>query len=238
MKFYKPKLRSPVQVRQPVRVSTQAGTDLKSNLGQAFPIHTGKLFRVQSPAVSLSLKLQTQPLRMTANDWKRRFFPRRMHNSLLFRIGAFTAKEARDSIKYRKNPRNASKPGTPPHAHKPGSRRWFRMIQFGYYNGGVIVGSVYFHNKGNTNLTVPEAQEHGGNKIISFRQVTGKVGKRKESGRVRSQRELEAIRRKIGSREILTQSRKIVAKYKKRSFMEPALLRVKQKNSKLFKGLR
>ena len=235
MKFYKPKLRSPVQVRQPVRVSTQAGTDIKSNLGQAFPIHTGRIFRTQSPAVSLSMKLQTQPLRMTASDWKRRFFPRRMHNSLLFKIGAFTAKEARDSIKYRKNPRNASKPGTPPHAHKPGSRRWFRMIQFGYYNGGVIVGSVYFPNKGNTNLTVPEAQEHGGRKIIQFREPMSGTRRR---NRNRSVQEIERINQAARRGEFRTRTRRVMGKYRKRAFMEPALLRVKQKNSKLFQGLK
>lgn len=236
MKFYKPKLRSPVQVRRPVRVSTQAGSDLQANLGMAFPFHTGKIFRVQSPAVSLSTKLSVQPLRMTAADWKRRFFPRRMHNTLLFKIGAYTAKEARDSIHYRKNPRNASKPGTPPHAHKPGTRRWFRMIQFGYYQGGVIVGSVYFANKGNTNLTVPEAQEHGGRKIIRFRVPSNKMTK--TNRRARSVEERRRITEAAKRGEFKTRTKSMTGRYRKRPFMVPALQKVKNKNSQLFRGLR
>ena len=205
-------------------------------MAMAFPFHTGKVFRTQSPAVALSTKLSIQPLRMTAADWKRRFFPRRMHNTLLFRIGAYTAKEARDSIHYRKNPRNASKPGTAPHAHKPGTRRWFRMIQFGYYNGGVIVGSVYFPNKGNTNLTVPEAQEHGGRKIIKFREPSNKISR--VNRRKRSVDERRRITEAARRGDFKTRTKQKTGRYPKRPFMEPALLKVKKKNSQLFRGLR
>lgn len=236
MKVVKPKLRNPVQIRRPVRMSTQVGTDVNANLGMAFPIHMGKVFRTQSPLVGFSARLQWSPLQMTAAEWKRKFFPRSMHNSLLFKIGAFVSKEARDSIHYRKNPRNASAPGTPPHAHKPGSRRWFRMIQFGYYQGGVIVGSVYFPNKGNTNLTVPEAQEHGGRKIISFRQPLGNNSR--ANRRKRSMDERRRIAEAYRRGEARATTRRVVARYRKRAFMEPALLKVKQKNSQLFRGLR
>lgn len=236
MKTIKPKLRSPVQIRRPVRLSTQVGTDVNANLSMAIPIHMGKVFRTQSPLVGFSPRLQWQSLQMTASEWKRKFFPRSMHNSLLFKIGAFTAKEARDSIRYRKNPRNASAPGTPPHAHKPGSRRWFRMIQFGYYQGCVIVGSVYFPNKGNTNLTVPEAQEHGGRKIIKFREPMDNKVQRNRRKRTADERRNIAEAAKRG--EFKTRTRNITARYRKRPFMEPALLKVKQKNSQLFRGLK
>lgn len=234
MKVIKPKLRSPIQTRNPVRVSTQAGFDTASNLKMAFPVHMGNVVRTQSPLVSLNTKLSSQPLRMTAADWRRRFFPKAQRNSLMAKVGAFVAKQARDLISYRKNPRLSSKPGQPPHAHKPGSRRWFRQIEFGMYQGGVIVGSVYFPNKGNTNLTVPEAQEHGGQKIINFRNI--KSVSRGKDTRVRSRQEIKAIREGIRQGDIKTQSRSVVGRYKKRQFMQPALVKTQQKNRQLFRG--
>jgi hypothetical protein len=94
----------------------------------------------------------------------------------LRRAGAIVRGIMRRLIRYRKNPRIASPPGTPPFAHfKPGIKN---TIQFAVSRNRMIVGPQIARDKPNIS-PVPGALEHGGRTLVKV-QVGGPGPKKKK----------------------------------------------------------
>jgi hypothetical protein len=143
----------------------------------------------------------------------------RINRSPLQYAGVLVMREARQSIRRRKNRELASIPGTPPYSHVEGRIPPFKQIYSvpNWANSQVTVGMIGY---GGT-PAVPGLHEHGGTAIRSVRTRTYLAGRgsahpRRRNGTFRRQyyRDTYAMR---------------MVTYPRRPFMLPALMRIRHR---------
>jgi hypothetical protein len=147
----------------------------------------------------------------------------------LSKAGAFVRTGARTSIRRRKNPNLASRPGTPPYAHATSPFATLKNILFAWdpSSRSVVVGSVALRNAGTRNGsqlgTVPALMEFGGS-AQRFKLAAGGDG-----GRRASPAQAAAFRRKVAAGSLVAPARRprvvYSAHYPARPYMGPALAR-------------
>lgn len=170
----------------------------------------------QSGGISIRYKLK---LKLHFNELLSKAWEAKERN--LRRGGAIVRGIMRKLIKYRKNPRLASPPGTPPYAHfKPGIRN---TIQFVSNRNRMIVGPQIAYDKPNIS-PVPGALEHGGRTLVRVRAGQPKK-KRKKKKPTGAKKPIPPwlLKKIIANRQKKQPVVRVPAVIRPRPFAEPAL---------------